>query len=74
MLIEQVEFKEWTCPDCGSPDCVHTGITCQYCDRGCSETEIYHVCSSLGTICLDCDSSGEYPEYWEPESEEEQDE
>jgi hypothetical protein len=58
------------CPECGKEDCEHSGITCQFCDRGCDETEIHHVCGSLGTICEDCDNSGEYPEYWEPEENE----
>lgn len=61
----------WTCPGCGNGECEHSGLTCQFCDRGCEETEIYHVCSSLGVICQDCEDSGEYPEYWgDPEVEE----
>lgn len=69
--ISGVSFSDSEyCPDCGKRECEHQGIYCDFCDRGCVDVEIHHVCTTLGTICIDCDSSGEYPEYWEPEENE----
>lgn len=57
---EFISESSWDPDDCGCGDKV-----CDFCSNNGHDVEIYHECQSLGTICINCENSGDHANFWE---------